>query len=294
MDLDGILLIDKDKGVTSFEAVRKVKSLLNAKKAGHTGTLDKAASGLLIVCINRATAIQELFMGKFKRYRATVLFGTETDTLDRYGKIIKKETVHGFSDREINNVLMGFLGKTKQVPPYFSAIHKDGKRLYKRALSGEKISIDPREIEIKELNLLKNEKQSITFEVLASKGTYIRSLGLDIAHSLGTFGHLTCLRRLAIGYFSVANAVKIAEIREDTDVIPMNEALADIPHIRVDSEKAYKVYNGVLPIKIFTEKVWQSLDAGYYRVVFEDKLIALIEKREKLSYFKVFREILCT
>ena len=235
-------------------------------------------------------AIQSLLMSKFKRYRATLFLGAETDTLDRYGMIIKSEAVEEFSDFEIKKVLKSFLGKTEQVPPYFSAIHKNGKRLYKRALEGEEVSIDPREIEIKELALLKNEQNTITFEVLASKGTYIRSLGKDIAYSLGTYGYLTDLRRLQIGSFSVENAVKADEVGEISEIIPMNEALSDIPLIIVETEKALKIQSGIPLGKIFNQQESMNLKEGFYRIIFEKRLLALIEKRKEVNYFKVFKE----
>lgn len=290
VDLDGIILIDKEEGITSFHTVQKVKSRLGVKKAGHAGTLDKAASGLLVVCINRATGVQNLFMSAFKRYRAELLLGKETDTLDRYGKTVKTSRVYEYGDDDVNFVLKKFLGKTKQVPPYFSAIHKDGKRLYKRALDGENITIEPREIEIKEISLLKNRKDRMTFEVLASKGTYIRSLGRDIARELDTCGYLINLRRLESGFFSVGNAVKLDEINEGTAVIPLNKALNHIPQINVAPDMASMIFNGVSLNRIFPEDEWNVLVYGYYRVTLGSRLIAIIEKREYPRYFRVFKD----
>lgn len=290
MDIDGVLLLDKDVGITSFEAVRKVKRLLDVKKVGHTGTLDKAASGLLILCLGKATRVQNLLTSKFKRYRATVVLGLETDTLDRYGKVIKKQPASKITSVHIQNVLKKFLGKTEQIPPAFSAIHKNGKRLYRRVLDGERVEIEPREIEIKELRLLKAEKESFTFEVLASKGTYIRSLGRDITYALGTCGYLTDLRRLQIGRFSVENAVRLQEIDKNTRIIPIEEALADIPQITVDSGKLNYIKNGVSPVKVLENFRWQALNPGYYLVKFDDILLAIIEKNKTLRYFKVFKD----
>ncbi len=292
MDLDGILLIDKEKGITSFETVQKVKRLLKVNKAGHAGTLHKSASGLLIVCINRATAIQSLLMSKSKRYRATLLLGMETDTLDSYGRVIKREPVDGFSDEKIEQIFSSYLGNTKQVPPIFSAIHKDGKRLYRRALNGEDISVDSRDIEINELRLLKNERNSISFEVIASKGTYIRSLGRDIARSLGTCGHITDLRRLEIGTFSVERALKLKEIRENTGVISINDALEDLDFVNVDYERMIKISNGFPLEKIFFKEELETLNQGFYRVIFNNTLITIIEKKDSVRYFKVFKDMI--
>lgn len=291
MDLDGIIIIDKDEGLTSFEVVRKVKSRLKAKKAGHAGTLDKAASGILIMCINRATVVQSILMNHFKRYRATILLGIETDTLDRYGKVVKTAKVNRYSNDKINRVLKGFTGKIKQRPPAFSAIHQNGERLYKRALKGEKLDPKPRDIEIRELVLLENKENKITIEVFASKGTYIRSLARDIAFSLGTCGHLAQLRRLEVGPFSVQGAVKMDEVSDYTCLIPLNEALNYIPLIEVTGEEALMVQNGVPPEKIFLEKKLLSLEERYFRLVFHAKLIAIIEKGHTLRYYKVFKDL---
>jgi len=288
VDLDGIILIDKDEGITSFNAVQKVKRFFGVKKAGHAGTLDKAASGLLIVCVNRATSAQNLFMSVFKRYRATLVFGKETDTLDRYGTIVKTSETRKYSDNEINEVLNMFLGKTLQEPPLFSAIHKDGERLYKRALKGEKIDIDPREIEIKELNILDRNGNSLTFEVLSSKGTYIRSLGRDIARELGSCGYLTKLRRLESGHFSVENAVQLSALNKETAIIPLNEALKDIPQIEVSRDLVPLVYQGVSIVKIFSTDELDRLKNGFNRVTFENRLIAIIKQEGNPSYYKVF------
>jgi tRNA pseudouridine55 synthase len=290
MDINGILLLDKEVGMTSFEAVRKIKQLLNVKKAGHAGTLDKAASGLLILCLGKATGVQNLLMSAFKRYRATGLLGFETDTLDKYGKVIKSESIGLISPENIQNILKKFVGKMLQVPPYYSALHKNGKRLYRRALDGERVEIEPREIEIKELCLLGVKKDSFTFEVLASKGTYIRALGRDIAHALGTCGYLADLRRLEIGRFSVENAVKLHEIDKSTRIISVQEALSDIPQITVDADKLTRIRDGVPPVKVLSDKQWQALNPGYYRIKYEDMLLAIIEKNKTLRYFKVFND----
>jgi tRNA pseudouridine55 synthase len=255
MDLDGILLLDKDEGMTSFEAVRKVKKLLGAKKAGHSGTLDKSASGLLIVCLERATSVQNLFMSRFKQYRAILTLGQETDTLDRYGIVVKNEEIPILTEDRVGEVFRGFMGKTLQVPPLYSAIHQNGKRLYRRVLSGERPEVSPREVEIRELRLLKLEPGRISFEVLASKGTYIRSLGRDIAGALGSCGYLTYLRRFQIGPFRVEDAVRIEEIDEQVRILSLEEALSDLPQISLGSEKLMRVYNGVPPAVLLPARV---------------------------------------
>jgi len=287
--VSGIVLIDKRKGATSFETVRKLKNKIGVKKAGHTGTLDKFASGLLVVCINRATAIQDLLMAKFKRYMATLRLGLETDTLDEYGRLTTQRPFQSISDTKIREVLNGFLGTSRQIPPAFSAIHIDGKRSYKRALKGENLHLSSREIEIKEISLVETGAESISFEALVSKGTYIRSLGRDIARALGTCGYLTDLRRLEIGKFSVDDAHSIGELGERVPIISMIDALSEFPAVTTDREGTRKIYNGVPLGKILSEDDLKGMPNGFLRVVSGGHLIALVEKGETLRYFRVFK-----
>ena len=216
MALDGILPINKEVGRTSFETVQLVRKRIGARKAGHTGTLDKAASGLLLICLNRATSIQGLLMDHFKRYRGTISFGVETDTLDRDGLVVRSGSAGVFSTVRIKKALDQFKGKILQVPPVYSALHKDGERMHRLARSGKAVSVEPREVEIRDLKLLKNNGSSICIDVTVSRGTYIRSLARDIANSLGTCGYLSDLHRLCIGSFSVEQALYADEVDEST------------------------------------------------------------------------------
>ena len=180
------------------------------------------------------------------------------------------------------------MGKTLQKPPYFSAIHQDGKRLYKRALDGEKVTINPREIEIKDIKILGRDERSLEFEVLSSKGTYIRALGRDIARELGSCGYLTNLRRIASGLFSVENAIHLSELNKVSAIIPLNEALKDLPQIRVSPHLVPLIQRGALISRVFSGFELRQLKRGYNRVTFENRLIAIIELNEHPSYFKVF------
>jgi tRNA pseudouridine55 synthase len=289
--LDGIVLIDKDEGMTSFETVRKTKSRLQATKAGHAGTLDKAASGLLIVLINRATALQNILMSNSKRYRATIQLGTETDTLDRYGRITKKKEVGTLSASGIERVLEGFQGEILQIPPLFSAIHHNGERLYKKALKGERPDVKPRRVVIEELGLAEHGETRLTIEVLASKGTYVRSLGRDIAEALGTCGYLSSLRRLEIGPFSVEDAVKLDETAGGITVTPLGEAFGYLPGMEVGDREASMILNGVPPVRVFSSWEEDTGSARFFRVLFQNRLIAIIEKGDSLRYFKVFKDL---
>jgi tRNA pseudouridine55 synthase len=292
------VLIDKEAGRTSFETVQRVRKALRAKKAGHAGTLDKAASGLLIVCIDGATSVQQLLMGGLKRYRAAVRLGVETDTLDSYGKVVKTLPAGVHSDGEIEAVFSRYIGKTLQIPPLYSSIHVKGKRSYLRTLRGEEFTLEPREIEVSELKLLGKGEDVIRLEVLVSKGTYIRSLARDIARDLGTCGSLLELRRLSIGPFSVdrslkaddlALAIEEPKVKEPkVPIIPLAEALGHLPRVSVDQESARKVARGVPLEKVLSEDVLDAFGEGYTRILFGDELIALVHGKTRPSYFKVF------
>ena len=289
MDLDGILLVDKKEGHTSFETVQKARRILSVKKAGHAGTLDKFASGLLIVCLGRATSVQDIFMSGFKRYRATIRLGEETDTLDTYGRVVRTLEARVYTDGEISKVLSSFRGKTLQVPPQFSAIHVKGKRSYLRKLGGEDVELTPREIEVMEIDLAENAGRDVTFEVHASKGTYVRSLARDIAVALGTCGHLTRLRRLTIGSLSVDDAVSVDELEGPERVIGLGDALSALPSVEVEEEKALRIENGFPLERVFEGSELVGIDHRFVRVLSGGQIIALIEKKEKPCYFKVFK-----
>lgn len=297
------MLIDKEAGRTSFETVQRVRKTLRAEKAGHAGTLDKAASGLLIVCINGATAVQQVLMEGLKRYRAVVRLGVETDTLDRYGKVVQEIPPGDHSEGELEAVLGRYIGKTLQVPPFFSSIHVKGKRSYLRTLHGEEFALAPREIEIHELKLLGKGEDFIDFEALVSKGTYIRALARDVARDLGTCGSLLELRRLSVDPYSVADAITADELSRAVEglpgkelpggkpkvpIIPLSEALAHVPRISVDQESARRIVHGVPLEKALSGDALALLGEGYTRLCFGDELIALVHGKTKPTYFKVF------
>jgi tRNA pseudouridine55 synthase len=289
VDLDGILLINKEAGRTSFDTVQLVKKRLGVRKAGHSGTLDKFASGLLIVCVNRATAIQSLLMEHFKGYRGTIRFGIQTDTLDRYGSIAVTGNSGPYGDEEILGVLARFAGQIEQIPPVYSALHQGGKRLYKRALAGEEVVSNPRPVEIRSISLLSNEGSSIGMEVFASRGTYIRSLARDVAASLGTCGYLTELCRISIGSFSVEDARAVDEIDASTPLIPISRALSDFPQFPVESDLVTLIHNGV-PVKQVLKRLQAgSTSADYLCLTQNDSIVAVVRVKPKPGYFKVFR-----
>jgi len=286
--LDGVLPINKEVGRTSFETVQLVRKRIGARKAGHTGTLDKSASGLLLICVNRATSIQGLLMDHFKQYRGTVRFGIETDTLDSYGHVVRSGSTGVFSNVRIKKVLDVFKGKILQVPPVYSALHQHGERMHRLARSGKLVQAEPREVEIKDLKLLKNNGSSICIDVTASRGTYVRSLARDIANSLGTCGYLADLHRLRIGSFSVKHAITAEDVDESTPLLSMVEALRDFPQAEIGEESASLVRNGVPAPKILQGLGEELPRSGFLCLVHGDQLVAIVELKKKPGYFKVF------
>lgn len=211
--MNGILNIDKPAGITSFDVVRKIRYLTGVKKVGHSGTLDPFATGVLLVFIGReATKNISKFADMEKEYYAKIKLGEKTDTADLTGKVIKEVLIPELSISQIESVFQNFIGKIQQIPPMYSAVKKNGIRLYKLARKGEIIEREPRIVEIKELKLQKYEEPFLEFSALVSKGTYIRTLAEDIAEKLGTVGHLVELRRIRIGDFHIKDALKLDEL----------------------------------------------------------------------------------
>ncbi len=237
--MDGFYLIDKEKEQTSFDVVFKVKRKLNMKKVGHTGTLDPDTTGLLVVAVGRATKfIPILSANKTKKYQAEITFGIHTDTYDISGDVIAKKSVDNVTNETIDRVLEQFLGKQTQMPPIYSAKKVNGKRLYEYARNNQEVEIRPQEIEvfsIKRTSEVDNNKVLVDFTV--SKGTYIRSLIVDIAKELGTLGTMSSLRRTHTDGFDVVDAKKIAAINPE-DIIDLEAFLKQ-------SYPVYEVYGKI-------------------------------------------------
>jgi len=212
--LDGVLLLDKPAGLSSNQALQKARRLLNARKAGHTGTLDPFATGLLVCCFGRATKIAGRMLDADKRYEATLRFGSETDTGDFTGEVINTAPngFAGIQRAELDRVLPSFRGASQQVPPMYSALKHKGKPLYEYARRGVTIERPPRDIEIYRLEVLAFDGLSAQIDVHSSKGTYIRTLAQDIGQAIGCGAHLTALRRTEVGPFLLANAISFDEL----------------------------------------------------------------------------------
>lgn len=212
--MDGVINILKPPGMTSFDVIGFLRGLLRIAKIGHAGTLDPGAVGVLPVFVGKATKAIEYVMDKDKLYRAELTLGVETDTQDSYGEVINTNVVD-VTPEQIVNAVKGFEGKQKQIPPMYSAIKVNGKKLYELAREGVTIERSPREIEIYSLNVIKisgNTRVRVIFDIACSKGTYIRTLCADIGRSLGCGGHMSFLIRLKAGQFGISNAVTLEEI----------------------------------------------------------------------------------
>ncbi len=251
--MNGVIIIDKPMGKTSHDVVLDVKRAMGAKKAGHTGTLDPLATGVLPVCVNEGTKIARLFAQDDKEYLATMLLGVKTDTYDVEGKIIaEKKPLTDVED--IKKALSSFVGKISQCPPPYSAVKYKGKPLYRWARKGIDVAVPPRTVEIRALSLEEVNLPYVTFKVACSKGAYIRSLCFEIGEMLGCGACLAALRRTKSGCYSETAALSLAEIGEDgkkeallAHLISLADVLPDLAAIQIDKPMAEKIRQGYQP-----------------------------------------------
>lgn len=247
--MDGIIVINKEKEYTSHDVVAKLKKKLNISKVGHTGTLDPNATGVLPILIGKGTKFSKYLINHDKIYEVELELGKKTDTADIEGKVIEEKNVdEKYIKENLLQVLESFVGKQEQIPPMYSAIKKDGKKLYEYARAGEKVEIEPRKIEIYKIDLNKYDKNIISFVVSCSKGTYIRSLCEDIAEKLNTLGYMKNLKRLQVGKFNIRDAVYIDDIdlkNVNEHLITLEEILRETPCINLGEKKLKLFLNGV-------------------------------------------------
>jgi len=232
----GVLLIDKPIGPSSAQVVHRVKIILGAKKVGHLGTLDPFASGLLLIGVNEGTKIADIFLGGAKSYRGVMCLGVETDTQDSTGKVLDTHAVAPIGAGELAMLESKFSGEQQQVPPMFSALKKDGVRLYQLARQGKEVHREPRAIRIDSLKLRPLNESEIEFDVSCSRGTYVRTLAADMGQALGCGAHLKELRRFACDHLSVDQALtpdQLAERAADGDVplLSLRAALSHLPAV---------------------------------------------------------------
>ena len=251
--MDGLILTDKPGGWTSHDAVSFLRRLLKEKRAGHTGTLDPSATGLLLVLLGRATRLAQFHGGDRKEYIAVVKLGCETDTLDAEGRTVREMPVPALDGGAVEVVLSRFSGEIQQVPPSYSAIKIDGRPLYRQARKGLHVQAPPRRVVIYAIELLCISGAEFTIRVVCSGGTYIRSLARDISEALGTCGHLSGLRRTATGTYRVEDAVSLEPKPSAEEaggkIIPMDMLLPGIPAARLTSLGAEDVRHGRPPAR---------------------------------------------
>lgn len=251
--MNGILNILKPKGISSHKAVSEVRNILNIPKAGHAGTLDPSASGVLLVCIGQATKIVEFLVGMKKHYLGEMILGISTDTQDSEGKIVQKREVKtDIDEKRIKDIFQKYEGTINQIPPMFSAAHYQGKRLYHLARKGIEVKRNPKKVKIYQFNLINfNQKLNpiVKFEVICSKGTYIRTLCDDIGNELGCGAHLSNLVRKKVGKFCIEDSLNLEELKKDKVLgkrclISIDSALEGLNKITIKSEATETVLNG--------------------------------------------------
>lgn len=239
--MDGVLLVHKPAGMTSHDVVNRIRRIFHTKKVGHCGTLDPEATGVLVLCIGKATKALQFLMSETKEYQATLVLGQATDTYDASGQVVGQKSFQGVCN--VDNVLQSFVGLQEQLPPMYSAIKVNGKKLYEYARNHEKVEVQPRSIVIHRIELLDQHDQFITFRVQCSKGTYIRSLCVDIGQKLGYPAHMQKLIRLASGHFRLENCFSLEDIEQGHyHMLSLEEAFQHFEHYVV--EDAQIVYHG--------------------------------------------------
>jgi len=271
--MDGILVVNKPKGCTSHDIVYKVKKIAN-QKVGHTGTLDPNATGVLPLLIGKGTLVSKYLINHDKIYEAVLKLGIKTDTADLEGKVIQEKEINNqyVTVEYIESVFKELIGKQEQIPPMYSAIKVNGKKLYEYARKGQEVKIESRVIEIYDIKLNKIEEDELTFEVSCSKGTYIRSLCEMIAEKLDTVGYMKELKRIQVGEFKIEEAICLEELRTTEDiegkVIPIETLFENREKIFLEERKIQLLLNGV--------KLSISKEDGIYRIYSkENKFIGI-------------------
>ena len=271
--MDGIIIINKQAGCTSHDIVYKVKKISN-EKVGHTGTLDPLAEGVLPILIGKGTLCSKYLINHDKKYFVKLQLGIKTETADKEGKIVETQNVDKniLNKENVINILNSFIGKQEQIPPIYSAIKVNGKKLYEYARNGKNVEIKPRVIEIYDIKLqdIDKEKNQINFIVHCGKGTYIRSLCEDIATKLGTIGYMEYLQRTEVGKFKIKNSIKIEQLENDKkflekNIIPIEKIFENKKIIKLSDKQLKMFLNGV--------KIFQEFPDDVYRIYNNDKFI---------------------
>ncbi|MCR1974797.1 tRNA pseudouridine(55) synthase TruB [Clostridium sporogenes] len=268
--MDGVINVLKPKGITSFDVVRDIRKIAKIKKVGHTGTLDPLASGVLPVCIGKATKIVDYIMEGTKTYRVEMKLGTTTDTYDREGTVLEEKEV-SVSPTEVEKAIEKYKGDIEQVPPMYSALKVNGQKLYDLARKGIEVEREARKIQIHDICILSIDLPYIIFDVKCSKGTYIRSLCFDIGNDLGSGAVMWNLERLEASPFNIKEAIKLEDLNEENIkqfITPIDEALKDYEKLYLDKKFEKLVLNGVI---LKDRRVLDNIEENkLYRTYIED------------------------
>ena len=282
--MDGVILINKPKGITSRDVVNEVCKILKTKKVGHTGTLDPIASGVLVVCVGKATKLVDIITSANKEYVATVKLGLLTDTLDLDGEVLKKEKVT-IRKEELINVLNSFLGKYEQEVPIYSAVKVNGKKLYEYAREGKKVNLPKRMVEIKKIELINLTDEEYKFKVLVSKGTYIRSLIYDINRKLNVIGVMSDLVRTKQGIFNIDDAYTLEDIKTGNyKMYTITDVLKNDNCVVINDKLFNSIKNGCIIDNIYGKEV--------VTFIYDNKVVSIYKTydkdKTKLKPFKMF------
>ncbi len=251
--VSGVLVVDKPVGLTSHDVVQIIRKGTNIRRAGHTGTLDPRASGVLVILLGPAVRLSEYVSASDKRYQATIKLGATSSTFDGEGEVTQRDPVNldALTEEQFEDILQEFIGEIIQVPPVHSAIKIDGKKAYERARDGEEVEMEPRTINVYSLELLEWAPPEVVIDVFCSSGTYVRSLANDLGERLGVGAHLVGLRRTKSGRFTLRDAVSLRRLRESFELgdwgqflIPASEALGDWPAVELSPDAVEQLRHG--------------------------------------------------
>lgn len=291
--MDKIIVVNKSIGMTSHDVVNKIRKIFNTKRVGHTGTLDPDASGVLVVCINEATKLVQFLESDSKEYIAEILIGRSTDTFDKTGNTIKEVSVDNITNEDVDEVLSSFVGMIEQIPPIYSAIKVNGKKLYEYARNNVTVELKPRKVEIYKLERITDvvkEERFYTFRIKThvSKGTYIRSLCVDIVEKLGYPGLMNNLVRTKSGVWNIENSYTLEDIEKGNFTsFSMLETLKNYPIID-DEECVYKALHGM---KISPSKIEELLGEKPSRIVLKcnENLVAIYDYDLSIFCYRAVR-----
>ncbi|PLX98425.1 MAG: tRNA pseudouridine(55) synthase TruB [Desulfuromonas sp.] len=298
--MHGLLIIDKPAGITSHDVVRRIRRKTGIRRVGHGGTLDPMATGVIPVAIGEATRLLEYFSESDKGYAATMRLGSITDSQDAEGEIVATGEWQGLSCSEVNQAIIRMNGPIEQIPPMYSALKRNGTPLYKLARQGLAVEREPRPVVIRSINMTACELPEVSFDVVCSKGTYVRTLAHDIGQDLGCGAHLSGLRRFRHGAFEIAAAVNLERFEASEDVeqyiVPLIDMLPDRPLVPVGEEAAGRLCNGIPPAAVEADLPPGIVDGTMVRITAGKKLLAVAhyapgrerEKRGDFELAKVF------